>query len=244
MEETKIILGIFGGMGPEATARFYSHIIELTPAEADQDHIPSLIYSLPQVPDRTASIKRNDSSIIPWIVEGVTRLENAGASFIAIPCNTVHYYFDHMQKAVRVPILHMIRETVAKIRENHKDAVKIGLLATEGTIESGLYEKELEKGGLTAIIPDQRTEREKVMKAISGIKSGSDFRINRDLLAEAGRHLLERGAELILLGCTEIPLAFDPEKVDVPVIDASRVLAGRSVRMYTELLEGNQTIRL
>jgi aspartate racemase len=244
MEETKIILGIFGGMGPEATARFFTHIIELTPAETDQDHIPTLIYSLPQVPDRTESIKRNDPSIIPWIIEGVTRLEIAGASFIAIPCNTVHYYFDQMQEAVQIPILHMIRETVTEIRENHAGAVKVGLLATEGTIESGLYENELEKSGLTAILPDQRIEKEKVMKAISGIKSGSDFRINQDLLAEAAMHLLDRGAELILLGCTEIPLAFDPRKVDVPVIDASRVLAGRSVRLYTEFMKGNQTIRL
>ena len=192
-------------------------------------------HSLPQVPERTYSIRKNDLSIVTWIVEGVTRLENAGASFIAIPCNTVHYYFDKMQEAVTIPIIHMIRETVTEIKDHHKNAFKIGLLATSGTIESRLYENEMNSKGLRIILPDKRIQNEKVMKAVFGIKSGTDPAINAALLAEAGRHLHGRGAELIVLGCTEIPLAFDVRNFNVPVIDATRVLAERSIAMYREL---------
>ncbi|NLZ01157.1 MAG: aspartate/glutamate racemase family protein, partial [Pirellulaceae bacterium] len=97
------ILGILGGMGPEATANLYQEIVRLTPAEKDQDHIPTLIFSFPQTPDRTTAIQNNDRSIIPYLVEGTTRLEKAGASLIALPCNTVHFFHDDMQRAVKIP---------------------------------------------------------------------------------------------------------------------------------------------
>ena len=113
------ILGIFGGMGPEATANLYHEIIALTPAKRDQDHIPTLIWSFPQVPDRTTAIKNHDRAIVPYLVDGVTRLEKAGASFIVIPCNTAHYFYDDMQRAVKIPILHMIRETAQAVVQRH-----------------------------------------------------------------------------------------------------------------------------
>lgn len=235
MEAPKTILGIFGGMGPEATADLYRKIVELTPANQDQDHIPTLIYSLPQVPERTQCIRNNDLSIVPYITEGVTRLEKAGASFIAIPCNTVHYYFNYMKNAVNIPIIHMIEETVAEVAVKHPDARKVGLLATAGTLGSGLYENELAKCGYQVIVPDEKIENEKVMPAVFAVKSGHDRRASEKLLAQAGRHLVERGAETIILGCTEIPLAFNVQSVNVPVVDATRVLAGRAIQMYLDL---------
>ena len=144
------ILGIFGGMGPEATADLYRKIVELTSATHDQDHIPTLIYSLPQVPERTECIRNNDHSIVPYLVEGVTRLGKSGASMIAIPCNTVHYYFDHMKNAVSIPIIHMIEEAVSEVAVKLPGTKKVGLLATAGTLESGLYENELIKSGFRA----------------------------------------------------------------------------------------------
>ena len=237
MDRERIILGIFGGMGPEATAHLFRQIISLTPAGKDQDHIPTLIYSLPQVPERTRSIREKDSSIIPYIIEGVTRLEQAGASFIAIPCNTVHYYYDEMQAAVSIPIIHMIRETVSETIKRHPRITKIGLLATSGTIESGLYEKEIKTRGLDVIIPDDEVQNEQVMKALFSIKAGEDMIKSGDLLAQAAGHLSAMGAGVIILGCTEIPLAFKPEKCEVPVIDATRVLSEVAVRMYLDLVQ-------
>jgi len=230
--EEGVILGIFGGMGPEATADLYHQIVRLTPAETDQEHIPTLIYSLPQVPDRMASIRNQDLTIIPYLVEGVTRLEDAGASFIVIPCNTVHYFYDYMQDAVSIPIIHMIRETVNEVKQQYPDLKKVGLLATTGTLESRLYENELVKNGYQVIIPDDSVETEMVMKAVFGIKAGSDKQTNEDLLAQAGNHIVKKGAELIVLGCTEIPLAFNPTRVDVPVVNATQVLARRAIETY------------
>lgn len=237
--DDRVILGIFGGMGPEATADLYRQIVKLTPASIDQDHIPTLIYSLPQVPDRIASIDNNDLSIVPFIVEGVTRIEKAGASFIAIPCNTVHFYFDYMQDAVTIPIINMIEETVKEVKINYPNIKKVGLLATSGTIKTQLYNNELKANGYEVIIPENDIEEEYVMKAVWGIKSGVDQQINEDLLAIAGQHLIDNGAELLVLGCTEIPLAFNPERVDVPVVNATKVLALRAIEMYQKLIQTN-----
>lgn len=228
------ILGIFGGMGPEATANLYYEIVRLTPATKDQEHIPTLIYSLPQVPDRTAAIKTGDRSIIPYLVEGVGRLERSGASFIAIPCNTAHYFYDDMQRAVKIPILHMIRETADVVATRYPQCKTVGLLATNGTIQTGLYEKELRARGLTVISPDEKLQQECVMKAVYGIKAAEPKQTCEDLLCAAGNSLEARGAQVIVLGCTEIPLAFNPQRSAVPVVNATRVLAEAAIRMYRQ----------
>ena len=238
----KPILGIFGGMGPEATVDFYREIIRLTPAVKDQDHIPTLIYSLPQVPDRTQSILHRDLSIVPYVVEGVQRLERAGASFISIPCNTVHFYYNEMIEEVSIPILHIAQEAVKEILTEHPGLRKIGLLATEGTIRSGIYENALREHGFDVIVPDPTVETEKVMKAVYGIKAGADKKISAELLSDAGRHVVEKGAELIVLGCTEIPLAFEKGRMSVPVVNATEVLAKSAIRMYVELTRCNDTV--
>jgi aspartate racemase len=230
----RAILGIFGGMGPEATANLYQTIVEITPAAQDQDHVPTLIFSFPQIPDRTTSIRTGDRSIVPYLVEGVRLLEKAGATFIAIPCNTAHYYYDDMQKAVRIPIIHMIREAAVETLKRHPDIKTVGLLATSGTIATGLYEKEFRDRGVAVLVPDEGQESDLVMRSIGLIKANSDRELCRDLLGQAGRDLVRRGAQVIVLGCTEIPLAFDPATVDVPVVNASLVLAEAALRLYQE----------
>jgi aspartate racemase len=237
-QKPAIVLGIFGGMGPEATANMYQLIVTLTPAQKDQEHIPTLIYSLPQVPDRTMAIQNHDPAIIPWLLEGVTRLERSGASFIIIPCNTAHYYHEQMQAAVRIPVLNMIRETAEAVAGFYPERRDIGLLATSGTIATGLYEKELARLGKRTIVPDEEVESGKVMKAIGLIKAGNTGKECEDLLAEAGAHLEARGAQVLVLGCTEIPLAFNPARARVPVINATRVLAEAAIRQYQRMVQG------
>lgn len=229
-----VILGIFGGMGPEATANLYQMIIEITPAAKDQDHVPTLIFSFPQVPDRTTAIRTGDHSIVPYLVEGVRLLEKAGATLIAIPCNTAHYYYDDMQKAVHIPIIHMIREAAVETLKRHPGVKTVGLLATSGTIASGLYEREFRDRGVAVIVPDEGQQSDLVMRSIGLIKARQDRDLCRELLGQAGRDLVRRGAQVIVLGCTEIPLAFDPATVDVPVVNASRVLAEAALRLYQE----------
>lgn len=234
-EGNEVILGIFGGMGPEATADLYKQILDITSAETDQEHIPTIIFSNPQVPDRMESIASGGVLIKPYLKFSVKKLEKAGASFIAIPCNTVHYFYDYMQASVNIPIIHMIRETAAEVEENYPDVKKVGLLATTGTIESGLYNEELEAKGFEVLTPVDSIEINMVMKAVYGIKSKTDHQQNEDLLAIAGQNLSDRGAGVIVLGCTEIPLAYNPERVDLPVVNATKVLAERAVEMYEEM---------
>jgi len=238
-EGNEVILGIFGGMGPEATADLYNQILEITPAVTDQEHIPTVIFSNPQVPDRMESIANGGDLIKPYLRFSVKKLESAGASFIAIPCNTVHYFYDYMQESVDIRIIHMIRETATEVADKYPNIKKVGLLATTGTIESGLYNKELEAKGFEVLTPDDSIEVNMVMNAVYGIKSKIDPHLNEDLLAIAGQHLADMGAEVIVLGCTEIPLAYNPERVDLPVVNATRVLAERAVRMYQEKKVGS-----
>jgi aspartate racemase len=236
----RVILGIFGGMGPEATANMYQLIVKLTPAKKDQEHIPTVIFSYPQVPDRTTAIESNDPAIVPYLVAGVTRVERAGASFIIIPCNTAHYYHERMQAAVGIPILHMIRETARQVAERYPQCRDIGLLATSGTIRTGLYEKEFARLGRRTIVPDESIEAEYVMEAIARIKAGDTGKESEDLLAIAGEHLEARGAQVLVLGCTEIPLAFNPERAKVPVVNATRVLAEAAIRTFREMSQGEK----
>jgi len=226
------ILGIFGGMGPEATANLYQLIVQLTPAQRDQDHIPTMIFSFPQVPDRTSAIRSGDRSILPYLVQGVRHLERSGASLIVMPCNTAHFFYDEMQAAVQIPIIHMIREAALEVIRLHPQVKTVGLLATSGTIQSGLYEKEFNERGIRIVTPSETVQGDCVMKAIDLIKSGSERKRCCDLLASAGAEVQGKGAEVILLGCTEIPLAFDPGSVRVPVVNATKVLAEAAIREY------------
>jgi aspartate racemase len=230
----EVILGIFGGMGPEATADLYMQIIKLTPANIDQQHIPTLIFSNTRVPDRIKAIDEADSAIIPYLVFSVKKLEESGASFIAVPCNTVHYFYDKMQSAVSIPVINMISETAESVKKRYPGIRKVGLLATSGTIKTGLYQKELSGRGYEVITPEESTEEEIVMKAVRGIKAGTDRKPIEDLLAAAGQELADKGAELIVLGCTEIPLGYNPGRVNLPVVNATKVLAEKAVQMYLD----------
>jgi aspartate racemase len=230
--EPQRIVGILGGMGPEATANFYSEIVRLTPAKKDQEHLPVLIYSLPQVPDRSTCIVSGSREIVPWLTQAVRKLERGGASFIAIPCNTAHYYHADMQRAVRIPVLNMITETADAVVREHPRAKTIGLLATNGTVRSKLYEDEFARRGLRVLLPSPTMQQCCVMDAVYSIKSGGTKQSQADLLARAGDDLIRRGADVIVLGCTEIPLAFDVKRSRVPVVNATQILARAAIREY------------
>jgi aspartate racemase len=229
------VVGIFGGMGPEATANFYTEIVRLTPAKKDQEHLPVLIYSLPQVPDRSTCIASGSREIVPYLTHAVRKLQSGGASFIAIPCNTVHYYHTDMQRAVRIPVLNMITETADAVQRDHPKAKTIGLLATSGTVLTKLYENEFIKRGLKVQLPNETMQQCCVMDAVYSIKSGGSKQTQADLLARAANDLIARGAEVIVLGCTEIPLAFDVKRSRVPVVNATQVLARAAIREHQKL---------
>jgi aspartate racemase len=223
-------IGVLGGMGPAATADFYQKIIRATPAKVDQDHIKVLIYSNPQVPDRTAAIRGEGPDPLPVLIASAQILVQGGADLITIPCVTAHHYYVALQQAVPVSILHLIGETVTAVATDHPRVHRLGLLATTGTLQARLFNQFFEPRGFTLIAPDPAVQVSCVMEAIYAVKRGDPHEIPGRLVRQAAQHLLDRGAEAILAGCTEVPLILQDGDVTVPVIDPTWILAQAAVR--------------
>ena len=224
------IVGILGGMGPLATADLYRKIIQATPARRDQDHLHVVIEADPSVPDRTAALRGEAPDPTPWLVRGAHRLEAAGAAFIAVPCNTAHAFLPAMRPQVGIPILDMIEETAERVRTGFPSARRVGILATAGTVGSGLYHRALERHGLEGLAPSEEVQERLVDAAIAAVKGGESGPEAGERLVEAARTLVDAGAEVLLAACTEIPLALTAEMAPAPLLDPTWVLAEAAVR--------------
>ena len=196
------VVGVLGGMGPAATADFFQKLIQATPARGDQDHLKVLIFSNPHVPDRTAAIRGEGASPLPALVAGAETLISAGADFLTIPCVTAHFFFDDLQRAVKIPILHMIHEMVASVSTERPTLRRFGLLATSGTLMTHLFENMCEPQGYTILTPEAEVQASRVMEAVYAVKNGESLERPRRLIHEAAIHLCGRGAEAIIAGCT------------------------------------------
>ena len=195
------ILGVIGGMGPQATCLFYQQVIHRTVAACDQDHIPMIILSHNTIPDRTQAIlSGSGDAVYSLLLADAKSLEQNGASAIAIPCNTSHYFADRLQDEIGIPIINMIRETVhAMINRGMK---KIGILATDGTIQSGLYQTECSRFGAEAIIPSQKIQAIVMHIIYNEIKRGLPG--SRSLFAKIDGELRQKGCDGAILACTEL----------------------------------------
>ncbi|HUQ31414.1 MAG TPA: amino acid racemase [Pyrinomonadaceae bacterium] len=229
-------IGILGGMGPEATNRLCALITALTPVTKDQDHIPVITYNNPNIPDRVKAVRNQAESPVPEMARTAQVLERAGADMLLMPCNLAHFYWDDVQKAVRIPLLNMIEETVKHIIENHTHCRTIGIIASTPTIECGLYEKAFRRHDRLLLSPGQEEQEDKVMRAIygqDGIKCGHKEG-PRALLNEAARGLIKRGAQIIIAGCTEASLVMKRKDSPFTVIDPMEVIARVAVRRAIE----------
>ncbi|AFK22666.1 aspartate racemase [Pyrococcus sp. ST04] len=225
------IIGILGGMGPLATVELFKRIVEKTPAKRDQDHPKIVIYNNPQIPDRTAFILGKGEDPRPYLIWTAKELEECGVDFIIMPCNTAHAFIEDIQREIKVPIISMVEETAKKLREIGCN--KAGLLATTGTIVSGVYHKALKKFGISLLIPSEK-EQEIVMKGIyDGVKAGN-LELGRELLLGIAKTLEKRGADCIIAGCTEVSVVLKPEDLDVPLIDPMDVIAEVAVKKALE----------
>ncbi|HWT78682.1 MAG TPA: amino acid racemase [Candidatus Acidoferrum sp.] len=228
------MIGVLGGMGPAATADFYQKIIRATPAKSDQEHLQVLIFSNPQVPDRTAAIRGTGPDPLPILVAGAQLLIKGGADFITIPCVTAHHFYHSLQQAVSIPVLHLVGETVTAVVNEHPGLRVLGLLATTGTLESRLFESYFEPRGFTILTPDSAVQSSLIMEAIYAIKHGDPLDRPCRLIREAAEHLRGRGAQAIIAGCTEVPLVLQESDLPVPVIDPTWTLAQAAVRRALE----------
>lgn len=235
----KGVLGVLGGMGPLATVDFMQKVIEATPAERDQDHIPMLAHSVPQVPDRTESIDAGSDEPLTWMIEGGQKLQAAGAEFIAIPCNTAHYWYDGLVETLDIPVLHIVDCAADDLKAKGIAEGRVGLLATSGTVKAGVYQNRFESLGYTCVCPDEKMQAENVMGGIAAVKAG-DLDRGRERLEAAAATLVEQDCQAIILGCTEIPIVLTAAMSPAPGIsylDATDALARAAVAWHSARVE-------
>lgn len=225
MSEQK--LGILGGMGPQATQVFYQFVLDHTDAARDQDHLPAVILSDTKIPDRTAAILSGETEeLYQRLLKDARVLETCGCTAIAIPCNTSHYFADRLQGDVNVPIIHMIREAAAVLAAQEKK--RPGILGTDGTIRSGLYQKECAALGMEAVAPDEETQKLVMSIIYDEIKQGEQG--SRDKFAQIDRALRAAGCDCAILACTELSVFATNHPLPPFYLDAMMVLAEESVK--------------
>jgi aspartate racemase len=222
------IIGVLGGMGPEATIEFFSRIVRRTQAPTEQDHLRILLDNNPKVPPRMPAIAGEGRSCVPELVKSARALERAGADFIVIPCVTVHYFHAGLQKRTALPVLHIVDETVKRLQARCPAVTRVGLLATTGTIGAGLFQEPLARRGIEVLVPGAKAQKV-VTSAIKVIKVEGGSARARGMVRQAADDLLARGAEAVIAGCTEIPLALKDGDLPVPVIDSIDCLADAAI---------------
>lgn len=198
-------LGVLGGMGPMATVDFLHKLVDRTPAQADHEHIPFVVHSVPQLPDRMQAIFNGGASPLPKLMEAIETLQAAGAVCIAMPCNTAHYWYDEFAPAARVPFLHIADAALAALGTKQQSSAPLGLLGTRGTLKAGFYQKRIAARGVDCIVSSPDDQEDFVDPAIKAIKANELGRATPLIECAVGR-LLEQGASSVVLGCTEIPV--------------------------------------
>ena len=226
-------LGIIGGMGPDATVCMFQKIVKMTSACKDQEHIEIFIHNNTNIPDRTRSILYGGKSAINELLRSALILEKMGADVLIVSCMTAHYYMVDIQEAVDIPVINAIEQTVVAITQGYPEARNIGILATTGTVKASLFQKSLDKYRLAPIVLPDDFQENLIMSAIygeKGIKAGFLSDDVRMKLRKGANYLIEHGAELIIAGCTEIPLALVQDDLHVPLLDPMDILAETAIQ--------------
>jgi len=230
-------IGILGGMGPAAGADFYARIVAAHGASRDQDHPPCIFYSATQVPDRTAHLLGDGADPTQALTDAARLLEEAGAAFIAIPCNSAHAFLRSIRAAVSIPVLDMISLAVEAAVVRVAEASRVGVLAADGTVRVGLYDGPLTANDREPVYPDravQGTVMAAIRDAKGGVVAGDGTGPRTDArLVAAARHLAAAGAEALIMGCTEVPLALAERDCPVPAIDANQILVAEALALAT-----------
>lgn len=222
MKTEKKIVGVIGGMGPLATVDLYRKIVEHTAADCDQAHVRTIIDSNTNIPDRTAALLSGGESPVRELQSSARLLEQAGAQVLVMPCHTAHCFYDEVQAAVHVPVLNMIELTVQELKR--RGVARAGLLATGGAVQSGIYQRHFEGSGIELLLPDPEGQAALMDMIYSGVKAGrSDY--DTQAVRTALDSLIDAGAQTLILGCTELPPAFEMYGLDYPNLDPTLTLA-------------------
>jgi len=219
-KKMKKTVGIIGGMGPDATVDLFSKIVKYTDANSDQENIHLVIDNNTSIKDRSSYILNNDNSPEEELKKTALKLQGYGVDFLAMPCNTAHYFYDSIQQSLNIPIINMIEETAIYVKKNYKGKTHI-LLSTEGTYKSNIYKENFKKYNLDIIYPNKK-QKKVFMKSIYNFKASES--IDFVELQNTLKSLYNKNT-LFILGCTELPLIFNKNKIKYSYIDSTKILA-------------------
>ena len=228
MEEK--IVGIMGGMGPEATADLFRKILAATPAKTDQEHLHIIIDCNSKVPSRPAALLEGGPDPTPLLQSTARNLERAGADFLVVACNTAHLFYDRITEAVRIPVLHIVDEAIGEAQRRYPGLRSVGVLAGQGAIRLRLYQDRLEAKNIRAIVPSDEDQKI-VVAVINSVKAGDKGPAVRARIREVAGRLGRAGAQAVFTGCTELPLVLEDGDAEVPVLDPTQALAEAAVRL-------------
>jgi len=229
------VVGILGGMGPLATVDLFQKIVSQTEAKSDRDHIHIIIDNNTEVPDRTDAIIGPGESPITYLITSAIKLEMMGADVLIMPCNSAHHFLDDITPFIEIPFINMIEETVQEIKKNHKGS-KVGVLSTGGTNKSGIYDTVLKGQGIDFIKSNEEQQRT-VTDVIYAVKKGDTHYGKTDLLRVL-KQMRDDGADVFILGCTELPIAFHHMHISEPNIDPTDILARRTIEFVGKRVVG------
>ncbi len=224
--ENRKLLGVLGGLGPMSSVYFYELVTENTKASKDQDHLDIVISSRATTPDRTdyiLGISKADPLAV--MAEEAKKLVDYGATTLALTCNTAHYFYESLQGAVNVPILNIGELAVKHIK--NLGIKKVGLLATSGTVKCGIYQTACGDKEIECLTPSESNQKLVMDIIYSQVKSG--IKVDMDMFSRVSGELTDRGAEVIILGCTELSLIKRNENLDDKFIDPLEILAKASI---------------
>lgn len=220
------VLGVIGGLGPLATAHFLKLVVEMTHAPREQDNLDMIVYNFPSIPDRTGYILgSNLRSPLPGLLSVARDLSRQGAAQIAIPCVTAHYFYDALQNAVPTPIINDVMETAQYLKD--QGVARAGIMATDGTILSGLFANALKGVGIEPVIPSAERQADVMHLIYRNIKAGKEAEMDR--FGAVREELRQNGAEAIILGCTELSVIKRDQDIGHGFLDSMDILVQQSI---------------
>ena len=224
----KKTIGILGGMGPLATADLFRKIVVMTKADSDNDHIRIFIDNNAAIPDRTAAILRGGKDPTEEMASALRNLEKCGADCVIVPCNTAHYFIPRLQEMTDIPILNML-EITAREAAKRFPGKKGAILATTGTLSTGLYDRALAAAGVDTVVPDEAQRKTLMYLIYDVVKASRPLREAAETWAGLLDELRGRGADYFILGCTELPILADSLDAPGPFIDPTAELAAAAI---------------
>lgn len=222
------LVGIIGGMGPGATVDFMSRILQVTPANTDQDHVRMVVENNPRIPSRQAAMRGEGESPGPSIAAIAARLEAMGAEFLVMPCNLAHAWQSDIEAAISIPFISIVEESVQSALDRSGDDSAVGLMTTPGCFTAGLYQQALAATG-RPVITQTPEELAEAMSFVEQIKSGNQSQEIASGLRALADKLVDRGAKVLIAACTEFPLVLDESMFDVAFISSTDMLARKTV---------------